>query len=258
MYISLMQKRSLGVLMSENTSKKYRVLLVEDEPHLAFNLEFNLQSEGYEVTPAANGRIAVEKFSNFGPFDCIILDVMMPELNGLEVARIIRKTDPKTGILMLTARAAEEDIVAGLEAGADDYLTKPFHLKELLLRVKRMVQRSDLFPRTATSADIPRILTAGPISLDRESMEVVGPTGTYALTSLEANLLGEFLTNSDRILSRELLLRRVWGVAGQLETRTVDNFIMRLRRLIEPNPTQPIFLESVRGRGYRFNSTAKE
>ena len=130
------------------TEKKNRILLVEDEPNLAFNIEYNLQSEGYEVVLAADGSEALSAFDHNGPFALIILDIMLPKINGLEVASIIRSKDKITQILMLTARAAENDVIRGLEQGADDYMTKPFSFKELLLRVRRMADRSELFHQT--------------------------------------------------------------------------------------------------------------
>lgn len=235
------------------TTERKRILLVEDEPHLAFHLEFNLQAEGYDVTPAQNGAIALEKYKKGGPFDLIILDVMVPEVNGFDVAKTIRLKDSQTGILMLTARAGEEDRIKGLESGVDDYITKPFHLKELLLRVKRMLKRSELFQNTDATVTNQQTLRCGVLELNTEALMLKGPNGPYSLTALEADILGEFMRNPSRVLTREHLLAKVWGMNGKVETRTVDNFIMRLRRYIESDPTAPKFLESVRGRGYRLN-----
>jgi DNA-binding response OmpR family regulator len=235
---------------------KKRILLVEDEPHLAFNIEFNLQAEGYEVVPATNGQIALDKFFNDGPFDLIILDIMIPEIDGIKVAKEIRKTDNQTGILMLTARSSKEDIVMGLETGADDYMTKPFLLKEFLLRVKRMVKRSELF--TAKSSEEEKVLTCGDITLDIESLELINGNEHHILTVLEANVLKEFMKNPGKVLTRDHLLTTVWGVNGKIETRTVDNFILRLRKYLERDPSNPTYLESIRGRGYRFRSENQE
>ncbi len=228
---------------------KKRILLVEDEPNLAFNLQFNLQTEGYEVVPAVDGAIAVEKFDHAGPFDLVILDVMLPELSGIEVARHIRTRDDQTHILMLTALGKEDDRLKGLEAGADDYITKPFHLKELLLRVRRMVRRAQYFHGVQESS---RILHFGPFELDTELLQLNAPSGGHSLTAMEADVLKEFMMNPTRVLSREHLLDTVWGVKGDVETRTVDNFIVRLRRYLEKDPANPKFLISVRGRGYRL------
>ncbi len=231
-----------------------RILLVEDEPHLAFHLEFNLQAEGYDVVPAQNGKIALDKYRRDAPFDLVILDVMMPEIDGFAVAHEIRKHDSQTGILMLTARASEEDRIRGLESGVDDYITKPFHLKELLLRVRRMMKRSELFQQQpdTTSSSGP-FLRCGDLELNTEALHLRGPNGSYSLTALEADILSEFMRNPARVLTREHLLAKVWNINGNVETRTVDNFIMRLRRYIETDPSKPRVLESVRGRGYRLN-----
>jgi DNA-binding response OmpR family regulator len=234
------------------TTPKKRILLVEDEPNLAFNLQFNLQVEGYEVVPAVDGRIAVAKILEDGPIDLVILDVMLPEMNGFEVAEKIRQTDDQTHILMLTALGKEEDRLRGFEAGADDYITKPFHLKEFLLRVRRMVKRSEYFqPTTPESAD-GHELVFGPFRLDTELLQLHGPSGQHTLTALEADVLREFMQNPKRVLSRQYLLDTVWGMKGDIETRTVDNFIVRLRRYLEPEPSKPRYLVSVRGRGYRL------
>jgi DNA-binding response OmpR family regulator len=234
------------------TTPKKRILLVEDEPNLAFNLQFNLQVEGYEVVPAVDGRIAVAKFLEDGPFDLVILDVMLPEMNGFEVAEKIRQSDDQTHILMLTALGKEEDRLRGFEAGADDYITKPFHLKEFLLRVRRMVKRSEYFQSTPPESADSHELVFGPFRLDTELLQLHGPTGHHTLTALEADVLREFMKNPKRVLSRQYLLDTVWGMKGDIETRTVDNFIVRLRRYLEPEPSKPRYLVSVRGRGYRL------
>ncbi len=238
-------------------SNKKKILLVEDEPHLAFNIEYNLQLEGFNVTPAANGLIALEKWQQEGPYDLIILDVMIPEMNGFEVARKIRHEDIETGILLLTARAAEKDIIEGLETGADDYMTKPFHLKEFILRVKRMAARSEIL-KHSNMQNKRSHYNEGEFSLNIDSLELRCPKGRVHLTALEADVMKEFLTNPHKVLSRKHLLEAVWGLKGRVETRTVDNFVMRLRKHIERDPSTPNFLESVRGRGYRFNPKKKE
>ena len=231
-----------------------KILLVEDEPHIAFSLQFNLQAEGYDVVPAANGRIALERYRSDGPFDLIILDVMIPELDGFAVAREIRKNDDQTGILMLTARASEEDRIKGLETGVDDYITKPFHLKELLLRVKRMARRAGYLVPEGTDLTNTHLFKHGPFELDVESLQLKGPQGDHPLTKIEADMLSEFIRHPQRVLSREYLLDKVWGIKADIETRTVDNFIVRLRRYLEADPARPEILVSVRGRGYRLNN----
>jgi DNA-binding response OmpR family regulator len=229
-----------------------KILLVEDEAHLAFTLQFNLQEEGYEVIPAVNGLIALEKFQQMSPFDVIILDIMIPEMDGFQVAKQIRLQDKKIGILMLTARATDEDRLRGLKLGADDYITKPFHLQELLMRVARMAQRSELF--SASSSPSSGRLQYGPFELNSDDLTLNGPEGEQVLTVLEADILKEFIINKNKVLSRDHLLDQVWGLRGDIETRTVDNFVARLRKLIEDDPSQPKRLISVRGRGYKLVS----
>lgn len=240
--------------LKPNKEQKKRILLVEDEPNLAFNLQFNLQTEGYDVVPAIDGLIATKKFAADGPFDLIILDVMLPEMNGFEVAKHIRDADDQTQILMLTALGREEDRLRGFEAGIDDYVTKPFHLKEFLMRVKRMIRRSQYFQEkdTALAKGAANVIKCGPFELDVELLELTAPHGKFSLTALEADILREFMKNSMRVLSRQQLLDTVWGMKGDIETRTVDNFVVRLRRYLEPEPANPRYLVSVRGRGYRL------
>ncbi len=237
------------------SSSRPRILLVEDEANLAFNLIFNLQAEGYEVLHADDGLKALKAFQENGPFSAIILDVMLPEVDGYTIAKTIREGDERTGILMLTARAGDQDRVHGFESGVDDYLTKPFHLQELLLRVRRMIERSALLaPSTEAAPQIKiPVLRCGAFVLDEDALKIHGPQGEFDLTEIEAGMLREFMTNPGKILSRGHLLKQVWGIRGNVETRTVDNFILRLRRMLEADPKSPETLESIRGRGYRFN-----
>lgn len=237
--------------MNENPG---RILLVEDEPHLAFTLQLNLKSEGYVVEHATNGKDAIDFFKQKGPFDLVILDVMIPEPNGFDVARTIRSGDEKIAIIMLTARASDSDRIQGLELGVDDYMSKPFSLKELLLKVRRAIQRVDMFEGSEglIGKKAPETFSCGPYVLDTQALELVTPNGKFSVTALEADVLREFMRNQNRVLTREHLLTSVWGMNKNIETRTVDNFVMRLRKYLEKDPTKPEVLESVRGRGYRF------
>lgn len=232
--------------------KPYRILLVEDEPNLLFNLDFNLKSEGYEVISASNGRSALDAYQTQGPFAVIILDVMLPEINGFELAKIIREKDRRTQILMLTARASESDVIEGLEQGADDYMTKPFSFKELMLRVKRMAARTELFQQAKETSSSATQIWFDKFMFDEETLELSGPKKKATLTSLEAKVLAEFLAHPQVILSRKHLLHSVWNVSENIETRTVDNFIMRIRKYIEDDPSKPKLLKSIRGRGYKL------
>jgi DNA-binding response OmpR family regulator len=183
------------------------------------------------------------------PFDLIILDIMIEEMDGFEVARRVRQRDQRLPILMLTARTAEADRIHGLEIGADDYLVKPFHLRELLLRVRRMLQRSCWY---ADRAEVQRTLSVAGYLINFDQLTATGPRGRLQLTALEARLLEVLASQPDSVVSRAELLEKVWGYHSDVETRTVDNFIVRLRKYFEPEPDRPRYFISVRGQGYMY------
>ncbi len=227
---------------------KRRILLVEDELNIARPLQFNLEQEGYEVRSTPSGKEALALQAR-EPFDLIILDLMLEEVDGFEVARQVRQRDPQLPILMLTARSAVQDRIHGLELGADDYIVKPFHLRELLLRVERMIQRSDWYvpgPHLSRKASV-----AGYV-VDFEKLTCEGPGGSLQLTALEADLLETLTSQPNRVFSRAELLEKVWGYHSEVETRTVDNFIVRLRKYFEKEPDQPRHFISLRGKGYMY------
>jgi two-component system alkaline phosphatase synthesis response regulator PhoP len=225
---------------------KPRILLVEDETNLARPLKFNLEQEGYEVLFTPSGKEALNYYSG-DKFDLIILDLMIEEIDGFEVARQIRQSNSRIPILMLTAYSSAQDRIHGFEAGADDYIVKPFHLRELLLRVQRMLERATWYSqRPAREIEI-----AGyKVNLDQLTGE--GPRGALQLTALEANLLEMLANEPSRVFSRAELLQNVWGYQSGVETRTVDNFIVRLRKYFELEPEKPRHFVSVRGRGYMY------
>jgi two-component system, OmpR family, alkaline phosphatase synthesis response regulator PhoP len=221
---------------------------VEDEMNLARPLQFNLEQEGYEVHATASGKEALALYAK-EPFDLIILDLMLEEMDGFEVARQIRQRDQKLPIIMLTARSAVEDRIHGLELGADDYVIKPFHLRELLLRVERMIERASWF---AVSERPSRTVTIDRYEVNLERLAGEGPRGPVQLTALEADLLETLTSQPNRVLSRGELLEKVWGYRSELEARTVDNFIVRLRKHFEEEPDHPRHFISLRGKGYMF------
>ncbi len=221
---------------------------MEDEVNLARPLQFNLEQEGYEVCCTSSGKEALT-LQDKESFDLIILDLMIEELDGFEVARQVRRRNQRVPILMLTARSTQQDKVHGLEVGADDYLVKPFHLRELLLRVQRMLERSSWYAETRGPA---RKLEVAGFSVNLEQLTGAGPHGELQLTNLEARLLDVLISEPNRVLSRGELLEKVWGYNSDVETRTVDNFIVRLRRYFEPEPEQPRHFVSVRGKGYMY------
>jgi two-component system, OmpR family, alkaline phosphatase synthesis response regulator PhoP len=225
-----------------------RILLVEDEINIARPLQFNLEQEGYEVVSTPSGREAISLHGN-RPFDLIILDLMIEEIDGFEVARQIRQLDQRLPIIMLTARSAAEDRILGFELGADDYIVKPFHLRELLLRVERMLERATWYARQGRPS---QWITIGEYRVDIEKLRGNGPRGPLQLTALEANLLEALATQPNRVISRGELLEKVWGYRSEIETRTVDNFIVRLRKYFEEEPDRPRHFISLRGKGYMY------
>jgi len=235
-------------MAAEEDANRPMILLVEDEINLARPLHFNLEQEGYRVRATPSGREALQWLQG-ERFDLIILDIMIEEMDGFEVARRIRKRDQKLPILMLTARTAEADRVLGLEIGADDYLVKPFHLRELLLRVRRMLQRGVWY---SDRAQPNREISIGGFTVNLDQLTATGPAGKLQLTALEARLLEVLTAQPNRVLSRSELLEKVWGYHADIETRTVDNFIVRLRKYFEPEPERPRYFISIRGQGYMY------
>jgi len=227
-----------------------RVLLVEDDPHLAKGLLFNLEREGYEVFLVDNGLSALDQLRE-KDFDLIILDLMLPKMGGLEVARTIRETNTRFPILMLTAKSSRKDREIGLEAGADDYLTKPFHLPELLLRVKGILRRSEWYKEPVHDQEIFRFEK---MWINFGTGKANGIDGEFYLTTKEALVMKLLVQKKGNVVHREELLEKVWGYDPQTETRTVDNFISRLRKYFEKTPQEPVYIITVREKGYQFNS----
>jgi len=234
--------------MAENEFSGSRILLVEDEESLALGLEYNLGEEGYRVELAADGREAL-RLAQTQSYDLVILDIMLPYVNGFKVAEILRQKDPQLPILMLTARVSSKDRVKGLEMGADDYLTKPFHLQELLLRVRGMLRRKQWY---RAEKNVPKVYRFGRNEVDFETLTCRCSGNEIHLTVREALLLKYMVNNKGKIITREELLREVWNISSEVETRTVDNFIARLRKYFEPDLAHPRYIKSVRGAGYMF------
>ena len=227
-----------------------KILLVEDDPHLAKGLRFNLEREGYEIFLVDNGVSALDQLRE-KDFDLIILDLMLPKMGGLEVARTIRETNIRFPILMLTAKSSKKDRETGLEAGADDYLTKPFHLPELLLRVKGILRRSEWYKEPVHDQDIFRFAK---MWINFGTGKAKGVEGEFYLTTKEALVIKLLVGKKGDVVSREELLEKVWGYDPQTETRTVDNFIARLRKYFEKRPQEPVHILTVREKGYQFVS----
>jgi two-component system alkaline phosphatase synthesis response regulator PhoP len=222
-----------------------RILVVEDEPGIAFGLESDLQMEGYEVTVVGEGDKAVNQ-AYAEPFDLILLDVMLPNKDGFEVCRELRRRGIKTPIIMLTAKTQEAEKVLGLELGAEDYVTKPFSPKELRARIRAVLRR--IGPQQAED-----VYRCGPWELDMGRFELRRDGQRLDATATELKLLAAFVRSRGRVLTRERLLDEVWGSGVSITDRVIDNHVVSLRKKIEEEPSAPRYLISVRGLGYRFD-----
>lgn len=238
--------------MSKSNEHSQTILLVEDEETLAIGLEYNLSAEGFKVELADDGRKALTSIESRN-YDLIILDIMLPYVDGFEIAKQVRLHDPQTPILFLTARTDAKDRIKGLKIGADDYLTKPFHLDELLLRVKGMLRRKSWY---ANSMDKAPVFQFGKNEINFQNYSCMAGEQKIQLTTHEAMLLKYLVDHQDKIVSRRELLQEVWQTNSEIETRTVDNFIVRLRRYFEPDPNNPVYIKSIRGKGYIFSVAA--
>lgn len=238
--------------MSESEcAQQGRILVVEDEAHLAAGLKLNLELEGYAVDVAGTAKGAGEHLLASAGYDVLILDVMLPDISGFELCRRVRRSGNFVPVIMLTARTSPQDRVKGLEAGADDYLGKPFELQELLARVRSCLRRRRWENSQDGGAPVAR-LSFGEAEVDFDKREARLKGEVVKLTRLEFDLLKYFSEQQDRVLSRAELLEQVWHVTSLSTARTVDNFIHRLRRHFEADPSKPVHFLSVRGSGYRF------
>ena len=232
-----------------------RVLIVEDEEHLAAGLKFNLEAEGYAVELEENGQTALERLKGGShDFNLVLLDVMLPDLDGFEVVRQLRKAGKFLPVMLLTARGETDDVLRGFEAGADDYLPKPFDLSVLFARMQGLLRRKEWLERNLTGepqGELEVFQFCGKrVDFVRQVIERDGVE--QLLTLMEAALLRYLVQREGLPVARRALLEEVWGVRKDTDTRTVDNFIARLRRYIEDEPSKPLHLETIRGVGYRF------
>jgi two-component system, OmpR family, alkaline phosphatase synthesis response regulator PhoP len=224
-----------------------RILLVEDEENIRDVVKLNLEIEGYEVVEADNGRDAVT-FFNEQHFDLIVLDVMLPELNGFDVCEQIRLNNTSVPIIFLTAKDSAQDRVAGLKKGADDYLPKPFTLEELLLRIQNLLKRS-----SKVMADEAETYAFGSNKVNFATFEAINEGGNFTLTKKEAMLLKLLIERKNEVVSRNQILQFVWGYDVFPSTRTIDNFILSFRKYFEVDPHNPRYFLSIRGVGYKFS-----
>jgi DNA-binding response OmpR family regulator len=234
-----------------------RILIVEDEAHLADGLRFNLEAEGHTVGVLGDGNEAIAHLLDTKhKYEVIVLDVMLPGRDGFEVATEVRKAGDYVPILMLTARGRPEDVLRGFEAGADDYLTKPFELAILLARVRGLLRRQNWMRQAA--ADLPPVADASHTlqfagkTLDLKALELRVGDRSYHLTVMECELLKYLVQNAGQAVSRKAILENVWDLHEETDTRAIDNFIVRLRRYMEVDPAKPKHVLTVRGVGYKF------
>jgi DNA-binding response OmpR family regulator len=222
-----------------------KILIVEDEPNMVAGLRDNFEFEGYQVITAGDGVAGLERAIGESP-DLVILDVMMPRMSGLDVCKQLKSKRPSIPIIMLTARGQEVDKVVGLELGADDYVTKPFSIRELLARVKAVLRRAKTAPKTEEKYSF------GEVEVNLRSCQVSRKGHSLDFSSKEFELLKYFLIHPGETLSRDRLLEDVWGYDRFPTTRTVDAHIVRLRQKVEPKPEEPRFILTVHGTGYKF------
>ena len=227
-----------------------RILIVEDEKHLADGLRFNLEAEKFQVSVTDNAEAALTLLlTNKEPFDVLLLDVMLPGIDGFTAARQLRAGGCYIPILMLTARGRADDVLEGFEAGADDYLPKPFQLQILMARIHGLLRRSR-WAEAAANTGTP--VEVNGKTIDFEGQQIIAGEKKASLTLMESNLLQFLLRHEGKAVSRKQILESVWGVREDTDTRAIDNFIVRLRKYLEDDPQQPQYLQTVRGVGYKL------
>lgn len=231
---------------NSDTNKPLRVLLVEDEPQIMKMMKLNLTLEGYEVVACEDGKEAIQIVQNQN-FNLIILDIMLPEVSGFQICEQIRLRDSNVGIIFVSAKNSPEDRIKGLKLGADDYITKPFNLEELLLRVNNLARRS--IPEVATELEE---YAFGDNYINFKTYNARGVNGDFKLTNKEALLLSMLIGRENEVVSRQNILQNVWGYDVYPSTRTIDNFILSFRKYFEKDPKHPEYFHSIRGVGYKF------
>lgn len=231
-----------------------KILIVEDEAHIADGLRFNLEAENFDVEIAADGKQALQiLLDEKKSFDAIVLDVMLPEVDGFTVAKKLREAENFTPILMLTARSRPQDVLLGFEAGTDDYLPKPFELSIFMARLNGLLRRREWLKRETFSApDLSDIFIINGKTIDFENLELRSEKETVYLTLMEVKLLRYLVENAGKPVSRKTILEEVWDLHEDTDTRAIDNFIVRLRRYLEDDSVKPKILQTVRGIGYKF------
>lgn len=227
---------------------KQKILIVEDEKNLAASLRIIFEAEGFEVKVCESGN---EGLSHYQEYELIVLDLMLPDMDGMDILLKIREKDQKYPVIIVSAKSEEEDLILGLSSGADDYLTKPFLVRELVLKIKRIFERKALYENAARNLKQEFI---GSFIINFSTLVAQTTEGEKKLTSQEANLLLYLFQNKGRIVSRQELLEKVWGNSSEIETRTIDNFIVRFRKYFEKDSKNPMHFMTKRGVGYSFNA----
>lgn len=234
-------------MLDSSTSSATHLLVVEDDPEVGDGLEDFFTLKGYHVSRVADGKQALQEITSLPPYDLIILDVMLPNKSGFEILREARKSGVDSPVIMLTVKASEQDKLRGFELGADDYVTKPFDAEELAARAQAVLERSQ------QNTDVDDGFSFGNVEVDFSSQTARRDDETVEFTSLEFDILTYFIEHRGRTVSRKQLLRDVWGISGDIATRTIDRHVASLRKKIEPDPTDPTYIETVYGIGYKFS-----
>lgn len=234
----------------------HRILVVEDEEHLAVGIKFNLEAEGYQVQLVPDGASALSLIGQESDFDLIVLDLMMPGMSGYAVCESLRESGHFMPILILSAKTLPDDRARGFDAGADQYLTKPFELDELLSRIKNLIARHEKAKGTPPSNSLTSPYQFGDAEINFDTHEVAVHGQTVRLTPLELRLLEYFIKNEGRVIPRGELLENVWNMPSHLKTRAPDQIIRRLRKTFEPKPESPVHFLTIRDGGYRFVTDA--
>ncbi|MGD9588382.1 MAG: response regulator transcription factor [Pyrinomonadaceae bacterium] len=233
-----------------------KILIIEDEAHIADGLRYNVEAEGHEAEIAPDGESGLE-LAGTGLFDAVVLDVMLPGIDGFEVARRLRESSNYVPILMLTARGRPEDVLKGFEAGTDDYLPKPFELDIFLARLNGMLRRREWTRRETTRARLGDTVEINGKTIDFANLELRSGDETIHLTMMEIKLLRYLIEHEGQTVSRSTILEDVWGLQEDTDTRAIDNFIVRLRKYLEDQPNEPQIVRTVRGVGYKFMGTQR-
>jgi len=226
-----------------------KILIIEDENNISTSLKLILENEGFMVTTSEFGK---EGLACYQKHDLMILDLMLPDIDGIEVLKQIRKVNLQYPILIVSAKTKEDDLVNGLSLGADDYITKPFSINELLMRIKRALQRQQLYENKSSDASLMKTYSFGKNTIDFTNLKASTEHGERELTSQEVQLLLFLFKNEGKIISRTSLLEEIWGHSRDIESRTIDNFIVRFRKYFEQDPKNPKHILTKRGQGYLF------